>query len=199
MNRGQSTKKRRENALYWNYHWLYMAYVVQGKSAYDIAQQFGCTENNILYWLNKHSIPRRTISETRQVKHWGLTGSKNGMYGATGDKNPNWKGGVTADRQAFYVSQEWKRLNQKVWARDKATCQNCKKICKKKGGKSWHIHHMISFQDEDYRSRLDNLVLFCRECHRWVHSKGNINGDWIIERECTEDSIGGRKRTYVRD
>lgn len=164
----------RDPKPHWNYEWLYMAYVVKGQSAGDIAKRCNCTENNIHYWLHKHGIPRRDVSAARKLKHWGLSGKDNGMYGVTGDKNPNWKGGITGERQAFYSSIEWKQAAQQVWKRDRATCQRC-------GDKSGdcHIHHIVSFAVKELRMELSNLVLLCKECHHWVHSKENINVDWI--------------------
>jgi hypothetical protein len=151
---------------------LYFQYVILGKSAVDIADEQGCSENNILHWLAKHSIPRRTISEARQIKKWGLRGKANGMFGMSGAKNPNWKGGHTPERQAFYASQEWKEVSQKAWGRDGGMCQRC-------GGSGEHVHHIVSFAVEEVRANLDNLIILCVPCHHWVHSRENIEADYV--------------------
>ena len=55
----------RRPALHWDAAWLRNEYEQQGRSAADIARDAGTTENAILYWLTKHSIPRRSMSQAR--------------------------------------------------------------------------------------------------------------------------------------
>jgi len=162
----------RDEKAYWNREWLHHEYITLEKSAAEIATEQGCTENNILYWLHKHAIPRRTVAEVRAGKHWGLSGPANGMYGVTGEDNPNWKGGLTPDRQLFYSSIEWKEVSQVVWKRDNGKCRRC-------GESAEHIHHIVTFMVRALRAESDNLILLCRPCHHWVHSRENISGDFI--------------------
>ena len=68
---------------YWNKEWLFNEYVINQKSSSEIASLFSVTEANIIFWLRKHDIPRRTISEARKVKHWGAVGVNNPMYQKT--------------------------------------------------------------------------------------------------------------------
>jgi len=57
---------------------------------------------------------RRNASETRKIKHWGLSGNKNVMYGKIGELNPHWMGGITPDRQKYYNNIKWKKVSQYV-------------------------------------------------------------------------------------
>ena len=175
---GQFTKGHhwRKPKEHWNYYWLYAKYVILGQSAADIAKGQGCKDNNILYWLHKHGIQTRNISDARQLKHWGAGGEANGMFGAYGSANPNWKGGISAARQSLYSSFEWKAVSEEVWTRDKAICQRCGKYA---DGQSWHIHHVIPFDFEQYRTDPGNLVLLCISCHHWVHSRENEDNEFI--------------------
>ena len=68
---------------FWNKEWLFNEYVINQKSSSEIASLFSVTENNITKWLQKHDIPRRTVSETRKIKHWGCAGKSNPMYQKT--------------------------------------------------------------------------------------------------------------------
>ena len=172
--KGNQNTRGRGPRPYWDKDWLRAEYVDAHRSAFDIAQQFGVTENAILHWLRKLGIPTRTMSETRAIKHWGLSGPANGMFGKTGDANPNWRGGCTAGRQAFYCSREWAGAVQAVWFRDLARCQRC-------GEDGEHIHHIVSFAVVELRTEVDNLVLLCRSCHHWVHSRENVNGEYRKE------------------
>lgn len=96
----------------------------------------------------------------------------------------NWKGGITPERQTFYRSEEWKTAVKAVWKRDNATCQRCgldhRTLDRKSPTyKPFHIHHIVSFQVMELRCRLTNLVLLCDPCHMFVHSKKNVNGEFI--------------------
>jgi hypothetical protein len=163
--------------LYWQKDWLINEYIVNNKSANQIAIEQGCKENNILYFLEKFFIKIRTMNEIRTYKHWGLNGQDNPMYNKIGELNPNWKGGVTPYRQIFYASEEWKLVCRKVWKRDNAQCQRCQ--IKYNEGIPLHIHHIISFSNEDLRADENNLILLCKVCHHWVHSKKNIKRDFL--------------------
>ena len=159
---------------YWDRQWLFSEYVERGRSAADIASAQGCHENNILYWLARHGVPRRSISETRRVKHWGSAGPDNPMFGRSAEANPHWKGGITAERQALYANKAWRSAVAFIWKRDEATCQRCHRKAGKRAGPRFHIHHRVSFAVNEARVDVDNLVLLCCPCHRWIHSKKNI-------------------------
>lgn len=109
--------------------------------------------------------------------------NKDGVHWLKGHKgkgHPTWKGGLTPERQSFYSSEEWSEVVKKVWERDNAHCQNCGKNHNTETNRgNFHIHHRVSFQVRELRAELDNLVLLCKECHRWVHSKKNINKKFI--------------------
>jgi hypothetical protein len=169
----------RQPKPYWDRDWLYREYVTRQQSAADIASVFNCHESNILYFLKKHGITARTISETRSIKYWGLPGEQNGMYGVTGRDSPNWKGGITPERQALYSSLEWKRVYSFVWERDRATCQRCEKHIERRDGYVLYVHHIVPFSCEQLRVSKENLVLLCTKCHGWVHSKKNTEKEFV--------------------
>ena len=160
---------------YQNREWLANEYLIKGRTSTEISKDFGVTGNNIIFFLNKLDIPRRSVSETRAIKFWGLSGSRNGMYGVRGDAHPNWKGGCTAERQAFYNSEEWKAASHIVYKRDKHKCQKCM------AQKNLHIHHIVTFAVRELRADPNNLVLLCSTCHYWTHGSQNTD-DVFIER-----------------
>lgn len=160
---------------YWDKDWLVSEYATKERSANDIASEFGITEAAILFWLRKHNILRREMSNIRSKKHWGLAGEQNGMYGRTGENSSNWKGGITPERQEFYISDEWKKACSEVYKRDNAQCQRC-------GNKdNLHVHHIVTFANKELRADINNLVLLCAKCHRFVHSKKNNNREYTRE------------------
>jgi hypothetical protein len=166
----------RKHKPFWDEDWLINEYVNKQRSASDIATEFETTPRAIFFWLEKNNIPRRSMHEIRQIKHWGLSGEQNGMYGVCGEQNKNWKGGCTPDRQSLYSSIEWGKVIHSVWKRDGGTCQLCKQ-----NNRKMHIHHIVSFYVRELRGEPSNLVLLCVQCHRWVHSRKNIEHLFIKE------------------
>lgn len=113
-----------------------------------------------------------------------LKGGVHYLKGKRGAETPNWKGGVTPERQAFYDKKEWRALVKQVWKRDRAVCQRCDLyygVARKKSIQ-FHIHHIIPFVVKKFRLDLDNLVLLCRPCHLFIHSNENVNKEFV--REC---------------
>ncbi len=169
----------REPKPYWDRQWCLSEYEDKGRSAADIGKEFGISEAAVLFWLRKHQIPRRDMSTIRAHKHWGAFGADNPMWNRKGEISPNWKGGVTSERQAFYISAEWKKACSGVWERDNATCQRCFMHREARPAMPYHIHHIVSFADKSLRSDLNNLVLLCENCHQFVHSKRNISREHL--------------------
>lgn len=105
------------------------------------------------------------------------------MKGRKGAATPNWKGGITPERQTFQKSEAWRDACKKVWKRDKWRCRRCdQRICDVEvSGIKFAIHHQVGFAACELRTELSNLVLLCRPCHLWVHSKANTNNSFIME------------------
>lgn len=164
---------------WWNKEWLYDQYVSCNLSAMEIALHCGITENAIFYWLAKHGIIRRKMMEIRKIKHWGCGGIDNPMWNKKGELNPRWLGGITPERQSFYVSREWRKACSTVWKRDNATCQRCELKKSDRPDMPFHIHHIHSFANKELRAETSNLVLLCESCHHYVHSKRNIHHDYL--------------------
>jgi hypothetical protein len=162
---------------YWNREWLNCEYSENERSASDIANEFGVSENAILFWLNKLEIPRRDMMTIRKNKKWGSCGKQNGMYGRYGKENPNWKGGCTPERQSIYSSPEWEIVVKETYKRDNFCCQRCNGTHKK--NVPLHVHHIIPFNVKKTRMLLSNLIILCKKCHNFVHSKKNVEGEFI--------------------
>lgn len=106
------------------------------------------------------------------------------LKGRTGKDHPSWNGGGTHERQAFYGSQDWKNACVSVWARADAFCEICSMDHREidTDNYKFHVHHVFSFSKyPKYRSDVDNLMLLCQDCHRWVHGKLNTEKKYIKE------------------
>jgi hypothetical protein len=166
----------RERKPFWNKEWLINEYETLGRSCGDIARDFEVTEYAIVFWLRKHGIKRRSISEARKIKYWGAEKEKNPMFEKRNELNPNWKGGICPERQKLYSSLEWKDVRREVMQRDKCFCKRCGKEVK---GREMHIHHIIPFSDKNQQLNPNNLATLCRNCHVFVHSKENTRHEDI--------------------
>lgn len=161
--------------------WLLEEYSIKQRSTAEIAAEFMVTDSAMLFWLRRHAIPRRTIHEARQTKHWGPAGEANPMFGKTGETNPNWKGGITPLRQALYSSRAWKIAEDLVWKREHAQCQRCFRRDEGAALTSFHVHHIVHYSYKPLATEPSNLALLCHACHGWVHSKHNTEGHWMSD------------------
>jgi transposase-like protein len=170
--------KRREPKPYWEKKWLVAEYVKKGRSAQEIAAEFGCAETNVLYFLTKNGIPRRSMKEVRQVKTWAMSGAANGMYGKCGAQNPRWIDGSAPERQTMYARSFWKELAKVVLERDSYKCQRCNAT--HSGKNKLHAHHIKTWAgNPKSRFLLPNIIILCQTCHNWVHSKANVNNEYL--------------------
>jgi hypothetical protein len=119
--------------------------------------------------IRRATMARGGVPYLRNGVHWLRT--------VPIEQNPNWKGGATPERQTFYRSDEWKACVKIIWTRDDATCQRCRLDHRTivRGSILFHIHHIDSFVIVERRADPDNLVLLCKPCHNWVHSKENAD------------------------
>lgn len=123
--------------------------------------------------VGKASRERNAVPYLKNGKHW--------LKDKGPEDNPNWKGGITPERQELYNSEEWGNIANLIWKRDNATCQRCDKKYKYKKHKPFHVHHIVSFKVKELRLEPTNLILLCRPCHYWVHSRKNIEKEFIKE------------------
>lgn len=206
--KGKWQIKQRE-LLGFTKEWLIDQYITQGKDANQIGREIGRDGKSVWNWLSGYKIPtrprghdtshlpkdgstfrgRKHTDETRELIRqaslkdgrlpWGK-GNTPTWKGVFGESHPSYKGGLTPERQAVYSSQEWVEAVKKVWARDNATCQNCGKHHNTEENRgNFHIHHIVTFQFKDLRTDPNNLVLLCKECHKFVHSKKNTESKFI--------------------
>lgn len=172
---GQHWRKRK---AHWDREWLLREYRDKQRSSSEIACEMGCTENAIQFWLRKHGIPRRSISEARSVKYWGANGEANPMYGKTGALNPRYVDGSSPERQRSYAQAAGQDFLRAVYKRDGYCCRRCG--APKTTPKSIHAHHIKPWAGNPaLRFDLDNAVTLCRPCHSWVHSRANVNREWL--------------------
>jgi hypothetical protein len=119
----------------------------------------------------------RMSAAASRPRPW-LRGEANGMFGVEQASNPNWRGGISPERQRIYASAAWKAVRREVIARDGGVCRRCG--MRPSGTKALHLHHIESWDGAPAR-RLDpeNIVTICRGCHEWVHGRANVDAEWL--------------------
>ncbi|MGI0068107.1 MAG: HNH endonuclease [Thermoplasmata archaeon] len=129
------------------------------------------------FFGRKHTVRTRALLSVKATGRPGMVGSANGMFGVHGPAHPSWKGGITPERQRLYHTPEWRFVAHTVYRRDYMRCRRCGRDLRT--GPKPHIHHVVSFARTGVRLDPANLVLLCRECHWWVHSKQNVRGEFL--------------------
>jgi hypothetical protein len=164
----------RKPAVFRDREYLLAEYVVAQRSSADIAAEHGVGDTAILFWLTRHAIPRRTVSQARAVKHWGLAGESNGMFGRTGPSNPRYVDGSSPERQRVYSSAQWTVVARDVLERDGHKCLRCS------AGRKLVFHHVRPWAgNPEHRLNPANIVTLCQKCHLWVHSRANAAKEWL--------------------
>lgn len=79
-----------------------------------------------------------------------------------GEKNHNWKGGISLENRKIRESIEYAGWRQSVFERDNYTC----KLCGNRGGEI-HADHIKPFSlYPDERLNMDNGRTLCKRCHK---------------------------------
>jgi 5-methylcytosine-specific restriction endonuclease McrA len=89
-----------------------------------------------------------------------------------GEKNPSWKGGISADKRKYkrgWKHELWKRkVFEEFGESGYYFCMGCLKEFKDK--ENLVAHHMLSYSGfPKERYNVDNGMILCKECHRKAH------------------------------
>ena len=83
-----------------------------------------------------------------------------------GDKNPNWKGGITHPNKLLRNSDSFKKWRLSVFHRDNWTCRKCGKRSKQNEYLRIEAHHVKPFAIfPELRFSIDNGLTLCKKCH----------------------------------
>lgn len=83
-----------------------------------------------------------------------------------GNKNWNWKGGITPEIHKIRNSEQYRIWREEVFKRDDWTCQDCKKRSRTNNYVYIQAHHIKPFSIfPELRFEIDNGVTLCKKCH----------------------------------
>lgn len=136
--------------------YLTKEYVLNARSAAEIGKEHGVSNIAILYWIKKHDIPRRNVSETRRVKYWrGPTTLPRRARPMTPEER-------SAYRQLLFLAlpecSDKERRTSQAWQRDHPD-YNCQKL------KRYRKQHPERYKNYD-RKRSSAKVAYMRERRR---------------------------------
>lgn len=98
----------------------------------------------------------------------------------TGERNVNWKGGISSWKDQVKASKEYKEWRMSVFQRDRFTCKWCgHRSVKSKahGDKTSDIqaHHITPMsKDKEQWFLINNGITLCIPCHRKTYGKENL-------------------------
>lgn len=85
----------------------------------------------------------------------------------TGENHPNWKGGVSGDRERFMQTAIYKAWRLDVFERDEFTCVTCGQV-----GYELEAHHLEPYHSNEHlRTDANNGVTLCKGCHNEFHNQ----------------------------
>ncbi len=121
-------------------------------------------------WTPEQRKWRSELNKSRGIRPPGFKkGHKLGFVGR-GDKNPNWKGGITPVHLAIRSSREYKLWRKAVYERDNYTCVWCGV---KGNGRNLNADHILPFAiHEDLRLEVYNGRTLCIDCHKKTDTWG---------------------------
>lgn len=112
----------------------------EDKTAQEIATIYSVSKKYVLDVLRNNGVKMRKPAPRKGVKVWN---AGKPYYKIRGNKNPNWKGGITSFNQKLRECIENKNWIRAIFKRDDWTCQ----ICGQRGGYLEVDHYPKRFAD----------------------------------------------------
>ena len=153
-----------------------------GKQVVDICEE--CGKYRVLHWgvYNKekdddlcHACAMGTDKKRKMMRLYGINRRHTEeelikmSVSQLGEKNHNWKGGITPWRSKMWFSPIYKQWRASVFERDDYTCQ----MCNERGG-YLESHHILPVRDNKNTLLIidvDNGITLCKKCHNKTKGK----------------------------
>ncbi len=127
---------------------------------------------------------------------WKDEQRKKFILAISGEKAPNWKGGIGRWRKRDYIWVQWRK---NVFERDDYTCQDCGQ-----SGVILEAHHILTWAlNPELRYDVDNGRTLCTQCHKkylkisWMSEKDfggimkKIGGLWLKKKKDGKSFFSG--------
>jgi hypothetical protein len=162
-------------------------YLENKKPYKQIAKEVGCSESNVWYRLKQFQLATPSKSEIMKGKKFSIEhrdalskAQFNTKHKKVGERNNNWKGGVSTANLLERRKPEYVAWRKRVLRHKGYECSVCGKslsercpCCNRSTDK--HVHHIQEFaENPDLRYSLDNAIVLCESCHRVNHKKQGL-------------------------
>jgi thymidylate synthase (FAD) len=157
--------------------WLEEQYVRKGLDQASIAEAAGVSAHTIRAWVRKHglqkplgpwSVGRTPWNKGRRYRAgWNHTPEMRQRFSEqkSGEKNPQWKGGIT--KEAISIRRSVEDLRPQILERDGYRCQLCGAHAKR-----LDMHHIIPvWARPDLVLDPDNIATVCYSCHLGTYGR----------------------------
>ena len=122
---------------------------------------------------------KRKIGEANKGKKHPKLSYQNSIRIMRGEKNPNWRGGVTPINESIRKSKEYEIWRTAVFERDNYTCIWCHTRCGVGVKIILHADHIKPFSlFPELRFAIDNGRTLCERCHKTTDTFGGKIKTW---------------------
>lgn len=151
------------------------------KSMKEIAEHYSVSETAVFMYIKQLGIAPisrsfRLTGKKKSVEHrLSMSRSMLDREASKGEKNPNWKGGISSSAKLGRSKSEYFKWKNSVFATASWKCQLCSlehgSICDCCGHRSLlHAHHIKAYSEyPELRYEISNGVALCEKCHKKVH------------------------------
>lgn len=156
----------------------------QEMSMQKIAEHFGVGETVVFNRLKEHGIVQKLHKNHRlktgrvfSEEHRKNISKAQKKLGLVGEKNPNWRGGLTEINRRARTGWQAREWREKSLERAGYRCEKCGidhgHVCECCGIKiTLHVHHIKSFSKfPELRYDPTNSEVMCPKCHREAHER----------------------------
>lgn len=111
------------------------------------------------------TLPKSLVRRDRRF----CTRSCWSTYRTTGERNQNWKGGISSERDVIKATDEYKEWRLSVFRRDHFMCVVC--LNGSTGDNPIEAHHLKKFSDHpELATDVENGSTLCRKCHKQTYN-----------------------------
>src|SRR3990167_10841764 len=149
----------RKKSKLWERIDLFIEEYLNGKTFKEIGEKYKINDTSILSRIfDKIEIKKRNVGTRKGKIPWNK--GKESFY-LKGDKNPNWKGGITSLIRLIRACRKYGDWKKQCLYRDKWICQ----ICKKKNNILHIDHYPVMFSEIIRKYKIDSYqkAIYCKE------------------------------------
>jgi len=162
-----------------NKEWLFTQYITLKRSTVDIANDIGCETSSVLRKIYKYGIESRGRSASRKGKEFTtehkirLSETRKKLGIAKGERNPNWKGGISFEPYCYKFNKPLKQQIREKYNNKCILCGKTELNELEELNRHLSVHHIDYDKEQGCNGKTFLLVPLCCSCN----CKVNYNRD----------------------